>query len=493
MTRWTVLFSLVTAAFLAPLPAEAQSEVTLSVTPTIFCSDVDFELTASGGGGTYDLAWDFGDGELLAEAGINAMPHVTSHTFPGTGEYAWSVLASDSANPALTAQSSADLVIGPQVVLMSDPFPPLLTLEAGSASLSLSAQASGGTPPYLFAWDLDGDGAFEPGADPASPTAKATFTAPGSYTLGVEVTDDCGLVAMDTLLVVVFDEGHGCHPMAQRIAEAVSGLFPNQAEKLYSCEDIFDYFTGGLTGNQLGFGRMWHAYRLALTMDELTWEQILDWHLNVGGWGLLLQLQRAGQALDGTSVLELYTLAVSGEHSMTDLRHALRAAVQYGADIEEALAMLEGGASPGEIKQVYRLSQDLEMAPEELDAFLEGGASVSEMRHAARVAKQYGADWTEIAASHAAGQSWGAIQQALRRSDEATASDTGKPEAVEARENSAEARMATRIASQFGVTLDEVLAMFGGTCAGDWSCVRANLREQGDNPHGPHGGGKPEG
>jgi hypothetical protein len=29
---------------------------------------------------------------------------------------------------------------------------------------------------------------------------------------------------------------------------------------------------------------MWQAYRLATQMEDLTWEQIVQWHLDVGGW-----------------------------------------------------------------------------------------------------------------------------------------------------------------------------------------------------------------
>ncbi|MGH2606004.1 MAG: PKD domain-containing protein, partial [Anaerolineales bacterium] len=329
--------------------------------------------------------------------------------------------------------------------------------------LNLTAEVEGGTPPYTYAWDLEGDGTYAAGADPTSPTAMATFDAPGSYTVGVQVTDDCGLVATETLGVVVFtsDEGPGdqqaCHPMAQRIALAVSGL--ENAEQLYSCEDIFNYFTGGafedLTGGGHRFGILWRAYAL--------------------GEGVLL---------------DLYELATSGEHSLTDIRHALRAAIQFDADIEEALAMAEGGASAGQIMQFYRLAEDLGVESADLAAFLEGGASLSDVRHAARMAEQFGGDWMEIADAHGAGESWGSISQAFRLADETTSAAEilemgvsefrqsqhggGKPETA-----GYEMAMASRIADQFEVTIEEVMAQFTGACAGDWSCVRSYFRGQG--------------
>ncbi|MGH2626653.1 MAG: PKD domain-containing protein [Anaerolineales bacterium] len=505
MFRWTLLASLL-LSFLAPLPAaaqgisappsgaSAQEGLGVAVTPSVFCADVDFEVNATGGSGAYDLAWEFGDTEALAEPAVATMPHTTSHTYPSAGVYTWSLMVTDSAEALLTASASADVAIGPQVELTSNPFPPLLELEGGTASLELTAQVEGGSPPYTYAFDLDGDGTFESAS--TEPTATVEFTAAADTTLGVQVTDDCGLVAVDTLNVVVVDpeDQQGCHPMAQRIADAVSGLFPTQAEQLYSCEDIFNFFTGGLfeglTGEGHRFGILWRAYNMATMMPDLTWEQIVDWKMNMGGWGLLLQLQRAADALGEGTLLELYELATSGEHSLTDIRHALRAAVQFGADIEEALAMVEGGTSPGGLMQFYRLSEDLGLESSELAAFLEGGASLSDVRHAARMAEQFGGDWMEIAEAHGAGESWGSIGQAYRLADETTSAaeilemgvsefrqsqhEGGKPDAA-----GYDMHMASRIADQFEVTIEEVMAQFQGACDGDWSCVRASFRGQG--------------
>ncbi|HEX9680022.1 MAG TPA: hypothetical protein VGA32_01110, partial [Anaerolineales bacterium] len=262
----------------------------------------------------------------------------------------------------------------------------------------------------------------------------------------------------------------------------------------YSCEDIFNYFTGGafedLTGGGHRFGILWRAYTLATMMPDLTWEQIVDWKLNMGGWGLLMQLQRAADALGEGVLLDLYNLATSGEHSLTDIRHALRATVQFGADIDEALAMVEGGASAGEVMQFYRLAEDLGIESSELAAFLEGGGSLAEARHAARMAEQFGSDWMVIADAHAAGESWGSINQAYRLADETTSAadilemgvsefrqsqrGSGKPETT-----GYDMAMASRIADRFEVTVEEVMAQFQGACAGDWSCVRASFRGQG--------------
>jgi hypothetical protein len=80
---------------------------------------------------------------------------------------------------------------------------------------------------------------------------------------------------------------------------------------LYTCEDIFAIFQGSLTGNQLGFGRMWHAVKLAATLEDMTWEEILQWQLDGTGWGLLAQLDRFAETLGDIGPGELALLVVS--------------------------------------------------------------------------------------------------------------------------------------------------------------------------------------
>ena len=47
-------------------------------------------------------------------------------------------------------------------------------------------------------------------------------------------------------------------------------------------------------------------------------------------------------------------------------------------------------------------------------------------------------------------------------------------------------RLAAQLAAKYGVTAEQVLSMFTGTCSGDWGCVRTTLREQNSD----HGKGK---
>jgi hypothetical protein len=488
---------------LSATPALAQGDLEVNVGVEIDCDTATFTVTAAGAE-TYNLDWDYGDGEILSESAV-ASPATALHTYPVRGVYNWSVIVTDAADPTLGALAAGSLTLGPSVTLQSQPFPPLLTLEGGQASADFEALAEGESPPYTFEWDLDGDGLPDAASDPSLSTSSFTYTAPGHYTASVTVTDSCGLIATDSLPVVVIDSEEVCHPMAARIAEAVSQLYPDQAETLYTCEDIFNYFTGGLTGGQLGFGRMWHAYHLTHSLEDFTWEEILDWHLEGNGWGLLIQLDRLSEQLTDIDLGELVTMVLEGEASMGDIRTAARVAGRYGADFEDALHRLAEGANPGELNQLYRTVQDLGLTPEVLDGYLEAGITTADLRHAANLADRIGADWAAVAQAHASGLSWGEIHQASRLAgDEAGLNEilgTGVQEFREQQREQDRApqheeqtrRTAERLAERFGVGPDDVMGLFNGACEGDWGCVRGHLavQSQPERDHPRHGGGRP--
>jgi hypothetical protein len=499
---------LVTAVLLlgllaVPVGALAQDGITVEVVASQTCGLASFEAQAAGGLAPYSLEWDFGDGEGQVDSGVAAFPFTAAHDYAAGGEYAWTLSLVDSSDPALSAEAGGTLILGPQVTLTSDIFPPLLTLEGGAATLDFTAQVTGGEPPFTYAWDLDGDGVFEAGAD----TAAFTYTAGGKYQAAVQVTDNCGLTAAAVLTVVVVDpEAEACHPMAQRIADGVNSLFPTQAGQLYTCEDIFAIFQGSLTGNNLGFGRMWHAYNLALTMEDLTWEEILQWQLDGSGWGLLTQLDRFSETLTDIGLRELFDMVVSGQATVGDIRTAVRMATRFEADFGEAIALVQGGANPGEIGQMYRTASDLGMDIPALQGYLDQGLSLPELRHAARVAEQGGTDLDTATQAHLDGLSWGEINQAMRLAEdggdlpsilEAGVRETRRLEQQERQQEREEnrtqpteqdSRTATRLAQRYGIAVEQVQALFDGACAGDWSCVQTTLREQ-DPPDRGRGGG----
>lgn len=84
--------------------------------------------------------------------------------------------------------------------------PPELKAEANGPysgvvgePLTLHGSASGGTPPYTYAWDMDNDGVYEtPGQNPTGTWAEA-----GTYTIHLKVTDDAGDEATDEASVMI--------------------------------------------------------------------------------------------------------------------------------------------------------------------------------------------------------------------------------------------------------------------------------------------------
>lgn len=477
-----------------PVAALAQGDIELTVTPTVDCDLVTFEVDASGGTTPFELSWEFGDGDSLVEPDVAGFPFQTEHLYPAQGDYDWMLAVVDFDGASATTEGSL-MLEGPSVELTSVPFPPLLYLQDGEATVDFTATATGGNGPYTFIWDSDSDGSPELEEDVGQ--ASFTYAEAGGYLVTVLVVDQCGFSAETSLRVVVIDlDAEACHPMAQRIADAVNSLFPSQADQLYTCSDIYEFFDGGLIGSQLGFGRMWHAYHLSQTIPDLSWEEIRDWHLAGNGWGGLVQLDRIAGELDEFGVRELFDLVLSGEVSIGDLRHSMHAVVRYGADFEDALMRMSDGASPGELGRFYRTAQDLNLEPTALDQYLAEGLSLQELSHAARVAARNGSEWEQVAEAHAAGHSWGAIQQAQRLAgdgDWTQVLEDGvretrqelRDQSQQEREQERDQHTAAQLARQYEVSESEVWALFNGACQGDWKCVRTELREASGRGGGP--------
>ncbi len=471
-----------------PTAALAEDGQFITVTPTATCDEVDFEVAVEWGTAPYSLTWEFGDGEPITVDDVKSFPHTTSHPYSVSGDYEWTLSIVDSSDPEMTGTASGTMTIGPTVTLIADIMPTFLILDSGEVTANFTAEVANDPSSYTYQWNFVGASDFAIGPDPN--TASATYTVADKFTASVTVTDACGLTQTDTLLIVVFDPQTYCHPRAKQIADAVNSLYPGQAETLYTCVDIYEIFLGSLTGTQTGFGRLWHAYQLASTIEDLTWEQIRDWSLDGTGWGLLVQLDRFADAIDELGIADLIDRVLSGENTVGQIRTALRNVVRYEADFEDALSRLADGASPGEMGQFYRLAQEMDLTPEILDSYLEMGISMPELKHAAKLATQTDGDWATLAAAHAAGHSWGEIGQAYRLADEDTEAteilEIGiqefrrqqREEVREESETERDLRTATRLAEQYDVNETEVMDVFNNQCDADWSCVRSHFREQ---------------
>jgi hypothetical protein len=457
--RFFLVISLFALLAFAPLPAHAEGGLTVTVEPEVTCTGVNFAISIGGGSGSYLLYLEFGDGETFTVSDFPATSNTISYDYLG-GEYIWTVSVADNADPTLTGTAAGTLFVGPNVTLSANLMPPIFDLTAGGVSVDFLAEVNGGIPPLSYAWTFAD--ASSSSSTPDSNAASATYDMEGKYTASVTITDTCGFQGSDSLTILIDDAETSCHPMAQRIADAVNTLLPTRADQIYSCEDIFSIFQGDPDGPNVGFGRLWQAYRLTTKIDELTWEEIRDWHLDGTGWGSLIQLDRFADALDENLTDILFYLE-DDAYTLGELRIALRAAVKNDVDFKDALARLDEGLSSSELGQFYRTAAALGIDPATLDTYLASGASLQEIRHAAKLVEQTGGDIIAVLADHVGGQSWGEIKKATN--DDKTAEMN--------------TRTAQQIANKYDfVSFEDVLGLFEGDCDHDWSCVRATFREQ---------------
>ncbi|MCK4740833.1 MAG: PKD domain-containing protein [Anaerolineales bacterium] len=484
----------------APVATFAQDGLSITVTTSVSCDQVDFLIEFQGDLAPNTVTLTFGDSESFLYTEPASETIMMNHSYPSQGEYEWTLTVTDDDGLVIIAEADGIVTIdGPTVSLGSVPTPPLLTIDGGEASIDFTTLVTGGEEPYFYSWDLDGDNL--PDAGLSGSAASYTYTSGGNYTAAVTVSDSgtCGLTHTDTLTVVVVDPEadpqDACHPTAQKIAEAVSIIFlDDRAEQTYTCEDIFNIFEGALLGNHIGFGRLWHAYQLTQTIPDLTWEEIRDWKLDGSSWGAITQLNRFADTLDEYGIRDLFDLVVNGDNTVGEIRTAARAAVRYEADLTDALLRLSEGAKAGELGQFYKLAQDLEMDPAALDVYLDGGASLSELRHSAKLAERTGGTLDAILEAKSNDHSWGDISQAYRMADEGMTVDDILTQGVQeyreflrneeklAREDERAAlkaeqndKTAARLSEQYGFTGD-MNALFA-ECEGSWGCVRKKLKD----------------
>ncbi len=473
----------------------SEGELTIKVTTDVQCADVLFNFSIEAGSPPFIVMMDFGDGDSTGIIDVAGTTYTVEHTYPDQGDYEWNFQAAEAAEFGTSGTISELLTLeGPTVNLSSSPFPPLFVV-GDEGIVDFSTIVSNGTLPYTYAWDLDGDGNFESGE--TGETAVGTYTDPGKSYPQVLVTDGCSFTGSDTMPVVVADPEDACHPMAQKISDGVNTIFPDQSGDLYTCEDVYALFENESEENNLGFGRMWKAYHLAESMEELTWEDILDWHLNQSGWGSLLQLDRFADLLEDHDLPELMGLVMSEDYSLADVRTAVRSVTRYEADFEDALARILEGATTGELGQFYKLAADLETDVEILDGYLADGLTLAELKHTSKFADRMEMDWTEIADARSEADSWGDINQAYNlATDEISATEiliigvkdyreSLRDEDKAARENKKAAQTeektqqtAEKLAEQFSAEFGDVMNLLNGECEGEWACVRKALRDQ---------------
>ncbi len=168
-----------------PLGAKAQASPTSGAPPLT----VDFQGQASGGSPPYSYSWDFGDGSAKKTA------QNPSHTYDSAGTYTPVLKVTDSEGTVAKDQSLSIDVSSPVSVTVD------VSPTSGDIPLTVTctAGATGGTPPYTFTWDF-GDGVQETGD-----SVSHTYTNAGTYSIVLSVEDGAGVGASAHVSVRAID------------------------------------------------------------------------------------------------------------------------------------------------------------------------------------------------------------------------------------------------------------------------------------------------
>src|SRR6266704_769976 len=133
---------------------------------------ISFIASAFGGAPPYSYSWSYGDGS--AGTGLQV-----THTYDSDGTYQVTLTVADSIGN--TGTWVAPVVVG--TASLQDGFTYSPTSPQPGDSISFTASARGGTPPYSYSWDF-GNGASASGA-----SATYSYAAAGHYTVTLSVSD----------------------------------------------------------------------------------------------------------------------------------------------------------------------------------------------------------------------------------------------------------------------------------------------------------------
>lgn len=196
----------------------ATLQAVIQATPVTGTAPVTVNFNAGSSTGTISqYEWDFGDGSIAATS-------MASHEYASAGTYTAKLTvtnttgASSTATVSVTVTEPAVAATPPTAVLSS-------SSAAGPAPLSVNFDGTGSTATgsasiTSYAWSF-GDGSTATGA-----TATHSFTAAGTYTTELAVTDSNGLTSSASTPVVVTAAAANIAPKAALSATPTSGSTP---------------------------------------------------------------------------------------------------------------------------------------------------------------------------------------------------------------------------------------------------------------------------
>ena len=176
---------------MAPVPATLTPSFTTGTPVTGQQVTVDLSGTVASAG-LASTTWDWGDGTTSFVPGS---PTTVTHTFAGGGLYTVTLTAVDGDGNLATTSRQIRVGSNPTPVIGSLPSTVAVGVPVSFSGASSTDTNAGAT--MSFGWTF-GDGASATGA-----TASHSFTAPGTYTVTLTVSDSYGFSALKTGTVAV--------------------------------------------------------------------------------------------------------------------------------------------------------------------------------------------------------------------------------------------------------------------------------------------------
>ncbi len=173
-----------------------------TATPSPVLTGVPVSLNASGSsdpdGSIVKYEWDL-DGNGTYETSTGSIS-TTSKTFATNGEYTLGLRVTD--NLTGTDTTTRTIKVGPQPPIASFTANPNPAVVGGSVHYSASGSSDPDGTIVKYQWDLDGNGSFETDTG-ATAAVDRVYGIPGTFDVGLRVTDNSGVTGATTVPVTI--------------------------------------------------------------------------------------------------------------------------------------------------------------------------------------------------------------------------------------------------------------------------------------------------
>ncbi len=191
-STWTLSFTS------SPPPPALSVSATATPTSGTIPFAVAFTSEVSGGTPPYTVTWNFGDSSP-AVTGAPSTAGNTSHTYDSVGSFNATLTVVDSADSMVVQNWTIDAV-APTLTLSIQATP---TTVVVNDTVTFIATPGGGVPPYTYSWNF-GDQSTSSLQNPTH-----AYTAVGSYTAGLVVTDHEGSTVSKSVTITVTAKSSG--------------------------------------------------------------------------------------------------------------------------------------------------------------------------------------------------------------------------------------------------------------------------------------------